>query len=367
MELVVAENLLRNEIARLQADLVVLTENRILRIPFSVNGVDTAAASQGTNFDQEKVNIAWREAVSLWSAVTPLEFQPPFAGEQPLLRIQFIRDNIINTGELGATSGFISSTPAGLVGGATVTIDCDNKLFVDCFLEPEQHPTIVGPFDLVAVLAHEVGHALGLNHPPVDPTTGRETEFGIMSRTKGEGAVVRQLFPFDIREVQRLHGAIRLAETVTAHLAETGQLIDASPGIQLQRGLFGLLVFGPMETKTLLDVLVPAKGRLINALRLKFTTVTANVFVNRVAVYDGIVPLQEFAVSARSSGDEGLTGKPQDLRLGFLRRRTTENDMLVRMEIFFTRQGGQPESDFGVVQLEQVAVETLPRPLENHP
>jgi hypothetical protein len=339
----------------------ILMPNRFSRITFSVTGVDVAAASQGTNLDKEKVNIAWREALSLWSAVAPLEFQPPFAGAQPLLRIEFIRDNK-RSQVLGTTSGSISSTPAGPVGGAHVIIDCDNDLFVDKFLEPDRNPVLFGPSDVVSTLAHEVGHALGLDHPPVDPTTGRETEIGLMSRSIGEKAVLRQLFPFDIREVQRLHGAIRLANTVKAQLAETGQLIDASPGIKLLSGSFGLLVFGPMETRTLLDVLVPAKGRLINALRLKFTTVTANVFVNRVTAFDGIIPLQEFAVSARSEGPGGLQGKPQDLRLGFLRRPSMGNDMLVRMEIIFTKRGGQLASDFGVVQLEQVAVETLARP-----
>jgi len=166
-------------------------------------------------------------------------------------------------------------------------------------------------------------------------------------------SVIRQLFPFDIRNVQRLHGVIRLADPVKSNLADTSQLIDASPGVQLQ-----------METKAFLDMLVPAKGRLVNALRLKFTTVTANVFVNRVDTFDGIIPLQQFAVSARANGQEGLAGKPQDLLFGFLHRPNMTNDMLVRMDLRFTKQGGQPQSDFGVMQLHEVSAETLPKPLE---
>jgi len=359
--LAVANNLLAAEIARLEG--IILAANQIERISFTVDGVGDAAASQGSNFDKEKVNIAWRQALSLWSAAAPLEFQPPFAGQEPLIRIHFVRDNR-QSNVLGTTSGFVSRTPRGPIGGATINIDCDNHLFIDRFLEPVRLPTENGPFDFIGVLAHEVGHALGLDHPPTDPTTGAETEFGMMSASKGSGAVIRQLFPFDIRNVQRLHGVIRLSDPVKANLADTSQLIDASPGIQLQKGSFGALVFGPMETKAFLDMLVPAKGRLVNALRLKFTTVTANVFVNRVETFDGIIPLQQFAVSARANGQEGLAGKPQDLLFGFLHRPNMINDMLVRMDLRFTRQGGQPQSDFGVMQLHEVSGETLPKPLE---
>jgi len=290
----------------------------------------------------------------------------PFAGEEPLLRIQFDRDmqpSIV----LGTTAGHISRTSSGApTGSASVHIDCDNDLFVDKFTEPVRFPTHIGPFDFVGVIAHEVGHALGLDHPPKDPATGQETEAGVMSASKGNG-VLRQLFPFDIREVQRLHGAIRLADPVTADLAGTAQLIDASPGVTLQKGSFGLIVFGPMETRALVDVLVPAKGRFANALRLNFTTVTTNVFVNRVEAWDGIVPIQEFSASSRCTGGEGLAGRTHLPQLGFLHRPTLSNDVIVRLEVVFTKQGGQPQSDFGVLQVHGVAIETLPPPMVIQP
>jgi hypothetical protein len=88
--------------------------------------------------------------------------------------------------------------------------------------------------------------------------------------------------------------------------------------------------------------------------------VTKNVFVNRVETFDGIVPLQQFAISARNSGDERLAGKSWDLRLGFLSRRQLTNNMLVRLELFFTKNDGQPQFDFGVLQL---TAATVSRPL----
>jgi len=129
-----------------------------------------------------------------------------------------------------------------------------------------------------------------------------------------------------------------------------------------------LVVSGPTEptSRAVFDVLVPAKNSWANALRLQFTTVTQNVFVNRLDVFDGIFPLQQFAISARNSGDEGLAGKSWDLLLGFLSRPRLANDMLVRTELYFTKKDGQPQSDFGVLQLAGVTAETLPPAFEFH-
>ncbi len=322
------------------------------RIPFTVSDIDVAAGSQGTNFDRDKVNLAWREALSMWTTVAPVSFVPPALGETPLLQIDFVQDG--TTSKLGDTAGSVTrATPTGPLGSSGIKIYCDNNFFIDRFREPRLHPTQPGPFDFITAIAHETGHALGLNHPS-DPTVP-----AIMDPNIGD-AIKRQLFPFDIHEVQRLQGAISLAAPVGADLATTGQLINASSGVQCERGSFGLIVFGPMETSAFLDVVVPAKGHWVNALRLTFTTVTENVFVNRVETFDGIIPIQSFAPSARGLGTEGLAGRLFDMRLGFLNRPTLGNDMLVRLELFFTKQEGQRQSDFGVLQVTEVGVDTLP-------
>ena len=315
--------------------------NHFKRVTFSVDGIDIAATSQKRNFNKEKVNLAVRQALGLWSAVAPVDFQSPIVGEKAAIRIHFVKDGN-KSEEVGLTGGSI------LNGGiAIISMDCDNQLFIDRFLEADQFPGNPS-FDLIGFLGHEVGHALGLDHIPG----------GLMQASLNTG-VLRRLFPPDIREVQKLHGALHLATTAKANLADTAQLINASPGIVLQKGAFGLVVFGPMETKTLLDVLVPAKGLVANALRLKYTTVTANVFVNQVETFDGLIPIQRFAVSSRSSIDAGLAGKRSNLQFGFVPRRPMRNDMLVRIEIHFTKKDGHPASDFGVVQVDEVSVETI--------
>jgi len=337
-------------------------ENRFERISYSVSDEAVAVETQGGNLNAEKVRIALEHALALWGVAAPVAFRPAGPDEEPLIRIRFTREGA-SALNLGNTSGHVDRTPAGPYGAASISINCDNDLFVDRFFESDRHQTQPGPYDLVAILAHEVGHALGIEHPPTDPATGSESEGGIMSDSVGN-AVLRQLLPYDVREVQARHGTIRVAETVGADLAATGRLIDPAGEVSLQVAGRELVLSGAMGSSALLDVLVPARGRVVNAIRLAFTLMTRNVLVNRVTVFDGIVPVQELAVSARAADNDGIAGKRFDLRLGLLRRPRAASDMLVRLQVFFTRAGGQPESDFGVLQLHDVAVETLPLPIE---
>jgi hypothetical protein len=104
---------------------------------------------------------------------------------------------------------------------------------------------------------------------------------------------------------------------VSSDLPTTGRLIDvSSPDIKLQRAGSALVVSGPMESSTCSTCWCRPRILAQRALHLKFTTITKLSIGSEFSTAS--LPLQQFSVSARNSGDEGLAGKSWDLRLGFL-------------------------------------------------
>ncbi len=239
-----------------------LLPNRFRRIPFAIFDANLAVELQDGDLDAEKVDLAWRQALSMWTAETPVSFEPIHAGEYPLLSIRFIR-RAPSVADIGTASGIIWN-PGGPLGMCGVEVNCGNDLAVDYYRESNRANS-EGPFDLVSILAHEVGHALGLDHPPLIPMTSRESEPAIMSESKGQ-SVQRQLHPYDRREVQSRWGTVRTDRVVSSDLIASGRLADASVGVALQQAPPGLVVSGPIGASALLDVTIPAKDKSVNAI-----------------------------------------------------------------------------------------------------
>lgn len=155
---------------------------------FQVRGAEDCAASQGSAFTLEKVNVAVTQALSLWTAVAPISFVPVAPGAASDIDIHFVNN--------GHTA---------VLGNAIIEINVGNSLFIDLYNETVFHPSYVGPYDLVAEIAHEVGHDLGLNHPPTIPGTDvEEYPDALMSQSFTPGYIERSLKPYDILSVQTL-------------------------------------------------------------------------------------------------------------------------------------------------------------------
>lgn len=316
--------------------------NRFKRQQFRIDGAAEAASSQGANLSAEKVNTAVLQALSLWSAVTRISFVPAPAS-QPSADVPIL---FRHWGQ-----------PTGDLGNALIDINLDNDLFVDRFREKDLHPVRTGPFDLVRVVAHEVGHKLGLDHPPFLPGTTTESEPALMSRTQGEKAVLRTLFAYDIREIQKLFGTIVLDAPVKANFADS-QLADTAPGVTFQTVPGAVVVGGPSGAACVVDLFVAAKGKAVNSIRLKATVVSKNVVLNRLEVWDGLVLVQAYYLCARSQSNDGLGGKTFEWHVGVLSRRKMKNLLRLRLEIFFTDVDGDHGVN-GVVQITEATAEIL--------
>ena len=302
-----------------------------------------AIASQSGNLTNEKLTIAIEQAFSLWSAVSRLSFvADPNGTGAPDVPITFRR-----FGQSDAQ-----------LGNGLVDINIDQDFFVDPFSETDPHPTRNGPFDLVRALAHEIGHKLGLDHPPEG-----DTRPALMSGSQGPGAVLRELFEFDIAGIQALHGAIQLNGEVAAALG-TAILVDTSAGVTFSPSDGAIVVGGPDGAHAVVDCFVDVKGKVVNSIKLKYNLVSRNAIVGNMELWDGIVRLQTYSLASRAAGG-GLAGKNFAYHFGLLTRRQMQNQLRVRFELRFKEQDAGVN---GVALIQSVVATTIaPTPVLDLP
>ena len=142
-----------------------------------------------------EIRTAVLSAFALWSAVTPLRFTEAASGTTPDILIQFVTGDHGHSGVFDSAFGTLAHAfPPPFFPGGTTTV---------CFDDAETWRTtfsVTGwsfDFDLVTVAAHEIGHALGLDHSDVRGS--------IMWPTIPPGYGARQLGPDDIRGIQSLY------------------------------------------------------------------------------------------------------------------------------------------------------------------
>lgn len=160
--------------------------NKFKTYTYKIDGLNVAASSQRTNFNAAKLRMAIMQSLSLWTAYSPLRFEESTAAETDF-DISFIKEPNESLA-IGTT-----------IFGTSIEINVTNRLFIDKFNEPEFPGSTWGPWDFIRALSHEIGHVLGLDHPPKDENTNMELFPGsMMSSSFGEKQVVRACTQYDI-------------------------------------------------------------------------------------------------------------------------------------------------------------------------
>lgn len=311
--------------------------NRFKTFTYKINGLSVAAGSQKTNFNTAKLKSAIKQSLSLWTAYSPLRFVESTAAATDF-DISFIKQSG-ESAEIGVT-----------IFGRSIEMNVTNRLFIDKFNEPEFPGSTWGPWDFIRALCHEVGHVLGLDHPPKDDMNNELFPGSIMSSSFGEKQVARVCSQYDINSVQQAHGAIVLEPMITTSLQNTAEINTSFSGLHFIKGSWGVQLDGPVGHALSLYVFMPGtKGKKISSVILNYNSYTANTMLHSVEVYDGLIPVQEFYPSSAIPKFADVAYKEWEFTMGILDKKKIKNGILLKLNLEF--RNVTATHDVGVFQL----------------
>lgn len=283
---------------------------------YSIQNAADAVTTQHLSLD--KILISAEQALSLWSSVSAIRFkkltQP---GIEPEIPIRFI--NTHTNGQLGNGSG---------------DINIGNRFFIDRYNEDFKNIGW-GPFDLVGAIAHEIGHMLIGNHS--------ENDASIMYPSFNEKQVKRFLFLEDIQRVQARYGVLRLGESFPCNLNNDTNVNVSSTNVQVFKSNRVVTLIGSDKESGMVIVSISkAKNVSINAVNISFTTLTPNVIVNSVDLFDGEILLQRYFICCQYDSDDMNLNpfselKEWKVKLGLLRKRKIKTSLIIKIDIQFKR------------------------------
>jgi len=189
-------------------------------------------ASLGFRPFDEAARTATRQALAAWSAVSGITFRE-MTGSEGDLTFGFYNLAALGAGDAAGTGGYPSSGAFVGAGGKLEVFSGELTASGDVHIDFDYRSTTTDT-DLMHVLLHEIGHALGLKHPHEDDPTllVDNGDLTVMSYQPPRNAV---LGPYDLSAIQALYGtptgAARLetwswdaaSETYTASMAADGR------------------------------------------------------------------------------------------------------------------------------------------------
>ncbi len=270
------------------------------------------------------------QAFALWAEETPLAF----------IRVD---------GNPGITITFWELGVGGGLGNAGIEI---NTSLAFRYGDTQSQP--IGTWDLVTVLAHEVGHRLGLDHSP-DPSS-------IMYESLDNGRSIRTLPTVDIQAIRALDGPPNIVEATGVH--GTSVVIENPRQISniMRQGMYARIQafnaaawfhFTPAT-----PILAQGQAMRLHAVRFKVRT-QSRISLSLLHVWDNSSFLQGHRL--------GWTGETEgsylwDLRLGVARKPLVRDGIGISLNVNFINAGSD-QIDIISAGCEFVAANSVVDPL----
>ncbi len=288
--------------------------------------------SQVPNFSAAMISYAVSQALGIWSAWSPLIFRRMYDLTQGDIAIDFYPD------ERG-----------GPLGTAAISIDTTEPFFLNKYKEPISLP--YGPFDLIAAIAHEIGHRICYvnRHSPVG---------GLMYYTQGERVVNRNLNQVEIDEIQNKYGRL-LIQPIFMNL-NRAVLLNYTGNVNFQKSASMLTVQGDENTSLAIQLSIAnIIGKKINAIKIKVKCYSKYAIVNKVMLYDGtrVMANQILSFSSEKS-------KPAEfvIAIGLPKKPLALENLTVKIEFLFLNViNATYGMDRNRIDISEIKIETVPK------
>lgn len=283
------------------------------------------------NVSTQDVHFAVAQAFSIWSAYVP---------------VVFVKRTFVSTADVHIT--FDPDEPGGPLGNALIEIDTSESFFIDKYKNPVTAQW--GPFDLIGVMAHEIGHnVFDLHH--------NTTPGSMMTDGFGEGQVKRMLHPDDISLAQNKFGKLPSPGLIPMALDAADQ-INYAPNVVFQAGPDKISISGPGGTASVVQMYnTQVKKKKVNAVILKVRTSSSKAIINSVEIWDTFNLLERHVLSLSSNQNA-----PRDfeIKVGLPKKPVFKSGLLIRIEVLLLTGGGNQSRS---VEISAVDIETVPMPL----